>query len=331
MENPPRKSFDGFMGTPAAKALGLVLAFAVCFFMMYMGLYTQYCLFVFIGVLLFVIPKLFGVKDIKALAALGVVFLVATTLIGGLVFSAPIMEDNTTEDFSDEKFTNLEITEVSDGKYLFSVDYAGSSAELHMGNVGTTTFSVIFGLNYKADTICTMNEKMQYVLTGNEGKYSAEIDLKDGTLYSFFLSGDDGYDSEVAIISENVSDGDFTKHALIWNLYVTAIVAIMFFLILILTTWMRSNLEKTRKKMEAEGRLYPQGYGRCKDCGMLVLPGENVCRKCGAPIDVPEEYRRKPVEQPKSKETFECSDCGKEVPSDATVCPHCGATFDEEE
>lgn len=331
MENTPRKPYDGFMGTPAAKVVGLVLAFAVCFFMMYMGLYTQYCLFVFIGVLLFVIPKLFGVKDFKVLAVLGVVFLVATTCIGGLCFSAPIMEDNTTEDFSDEKFTNLEIVEKEDGKYQFSVDYAGSEANLHVGNVGTTTFKVIFGLNYKAEEICTLDKDYQFTMVGNEGRYTADVKLDKDVIYSFFITGDEGDETEFVIVSENLSDGVFTSHALKWNLYVAAIVAIMFFLILILTTWMRANLEKTRKKMEAEGRLYPQGYGRCKDCGMLVLPGENVCRKCGAPIDVPEEYRRKPVQQePAVKETFQCSDCGKEVPSDATVCPHCGAEFDEE-
>ena len=55
--NTPRKPYNGFIGTPAAKVLGLITAFAVTFLMMYMGAYTQYCLFAFVGALLFIIPK----------------------------------------------------------------------------------------------------------------------------------------------------------------------------------------------------------------------------------------------------------------------------------
>ena len=96
-------------------------------------------------------------------------------------------------------------------------------------------------------------------------------------------------------------------------------------LISLLTWWMRQNLERTRARLEAEGRLYPQGYGRCKRCGSLVLPGEIICRKCGEYVDVPEEMRVKKVNY------FECSECGREVPPDAGVCPYCGEAFEEDE
>lgn len=101
--------------------------------------------------------------------------------------------------------------------------------------------------------------------------------------------------------------------------------AVIFFIILIFSAIMRRSAEKTRAKMEAEGRLYPKGYGTCKNCGAMVLPGEVNCRKCGAYIDVPEELK------PHKKDSFTCSECGAEVPADAKVCPKCGATFDEED
>jgi RNA polymerase subunit RPABC4/transcription elongation factor Spt4 len=97
-----------------------------------------------------------------------------------------------------------------------------------------------------------------------------------------------------------------------------------FLVLVVLTWWLRKNLERTRARLEAEGRLYPQGYGRCKRCGALVLPGEVMCRKCGEYIDVPEEMRVKKVNY------FECSECGREVDKDAGVCPFCGEAFEDD-
>ncbi|MCL2143158.1 MAG: hypothetical protein FWH44_02740, partial [Methanomassiliicoccaceae archaeon] len=91
------------------------------------------------------------------------------------------------------------------------------------------------------------------------------------------------------------------------GLYLVGIIlnlVLSFVLLVVLVWWMRRNLERTRARLEAEGRLYPQGYGRCKRCGSLVLPGEVCCRKCGEYIDVPEEMRVKKVNY------FECSECG---------------------
>jgi len=108
-------------------------------------------------------------------------------------------------------------------------------------------------------------------------------------------------------------------------MYITGVViALPFMLLCVMIWWMRKNLEKTRERLEKEGRLYPPGYGRCKRCGTIVLPGEAACRKCGEYVDVPEEMRVKKVNY------FECSECGREVPGDAGVCPYCGESFDDE-
>ena len=115
---------------------------------------------------------------------------------------------------------------------------------------------------------------------------------------------------------------DASASDVILSIFVTLILP--FLILALLTWWMRRNLERVRARMEAEGRLYPQGYGRCKRCGSLVLPGEAMCRKCGEYVDVPEEMRVKKVSY------FECSECGREVPQDAGVCPYCGEAFDDE-
>ncbi len=77
------------------------------------------------------------------------------------------------------------------------------------------------------------------------------------------------------------------------------------FVILTLAGWFfRSRMQKTRTKMENEGRLYPQGYGRCAKCNAIILPGEVECRKCGAYIDRPDDMRQKKVDY------FRCTNCG---------------------
>ena len=98
-----------------------------------------------------------------------------------------------------------------------------------------------------------------------------------------------------------------------------------FLLLSMITWWMRKNIERTRARMEAEGRLYPPGYGRCRRCSSVVLPGEIICKRCGEYVDVPEEMRVKKVN------CFECSECGREVPKDAGVCPYCGEAFEEDD
>lgn len=101
-----------------------------------------------------------------------------------------------------------------------------------------------------------------------------------------------------------------------------AFTASMFFMILIFSTIIRKTIEKTRVEMENDGRLYPNGYGRCKKCGSIVLPGEIACKKCGVYIDIPDNIRAK------KKDFFICSECGAEVSDDSEKCPKCGVMFD---
>lgn len=318
MDNTQRASYEGFMGTPAAKGLGLLLGFAVAFGMVCAGLYRNTCLFVFVGVLLFVIPKLFGVKRFSTLAVLGVAFLLITPVVGALCFSAPTIDDDKISDITGE-FHDASV--VRDGDtYDITVVFDGTptgDVKVFTPTLGTVSFNVeIYPMNTDG-----------YVMTNTSGNTYVfnDLALESGKVYKiYFESGD--VRSGSATVDANITDGDITKHALIWNFYVVGMAAIVFFLVLVLTTYMRRSLEKTRARMEAEGRLYPQGYGRCKECGMLVLPGEVTCRKCGAYIEIPEEIKAK---MKRKVEYTECSECGAEVPSDARKCPKCGASFDE--
>ncbi|MCL1810893.1 MAG: zinc ribbon domain-containing protein, partial [Methanomassiliicoccaceae archaeon] len=177
------------------------------------------------------------------------------------------------------------------------------------------------------------------VLDTTDGSVSGTVEVDGNTfnidrgkLYIGHLAvkktGEESFDRDSATYTRFLTDafdGDVTSLCLYGCLISTVYVMIIFLMIMLFSNFMRGRMERTRERMEQEGRLYPQGYGKCEECGAIVLPGEVNCRKCGAYIDRPEEMK------PNKKDFFECSECGAEVPSDARRCPKCGAEFDEEE
>lgn len=322
-----QNGFAGFIGTKPAKILGLVLAFAIGMLMMYFELFSIMCMYMVIGIILFAIPKLLGVSSFKLMVILGVSFFLASSLFGALGVSQPYVNSmSNPADFDSNGFTDVTIVAEDDGKYTFTTSYTSTDpstiVKLKAGKISSICYTAIpANIDYKVYS-------MDY--NSVTKTYSCTIgDISPKNLYSYGFETVDGSNTVTASTYNRMyapmSDSELMTFTITWNMYTCVLVTLVFFLILMLTTWMRKNLEKTRAKMEAEGRLYPQGYGRCKDCGGIVLPGELTCRKCGAYIDVPTEIKIKKVD------TFECSECGAEVPNDATTCPRCGAVFDEED
>ena len=325
-----RKSYDGFMGTQYAKLLGLVLAFVVSFAILAL-LGTDYGLYMFVGIILYIIPRLFHVKNYKVMAVLGVGFLLVSTLVGGLLFTAPAMNAQTTEDMEGNGFEYIFVDDEGDGKYRISVTVTSGDTYpvLHYGPVGSTCFSDVRSLNvHMVKTEVEKEIEMEY--DPINGWYMATVDLPDGKPWYIYFTTDN-HVSDRGLVTANISDAQITSFAIMTNFSTVLIPIITFFIILCVMMFFNRKVEHVREEMEAEGRLYPQGMGRCKECGMVVLPGETVCRKCGAVIDVPEEFRRKPAPQPAPQTHFECSECGASVPADSKVCPNCGASFDEDD
>lgn len=146
-------------------------------------------------------------------------------------------------------------------------------------------------------------------------------DTADGTHYY----KDDDSSTFRGFTDACVYSGD--SAGIVWGgaAYGMAFFAAIFFFITLCAWFFRRTMKNARKKMEDQGRLYPQGYGRCTKCGAIILPGEVECRKCGTYIERPDEMKTKKVDY------FRCTNCGSEVPANAEVCPKCGATFTEEE
>ena len=333
-EEVPKTGFQKFKGTKATIAIGAVLAIAVGVLMFYLNLFNACCGmgFILIGILMFVVLNIFGVDSTKLLVAVGILFFVIATAFGGLYVSKEFIDSNSNVGSYDSNgFSGVEITYLPSGDLSVSVKYTGdrtidtSSVICNYGEMSFVCYKTYN--NYSGD-----DYKHSMTLTGDV--YTCTFKASDTKIGVFSFEAKSGDDNIVSIdgfykgsINDNGLFSDYNLFTLQGNAYYTLIVTLMFMLVIFFTKWSKKNLEKNMAKLEAEGRLYPQGYGRCKECNSIVLPGETCCRKCGAVVELPEKY----INSLEEIDYFECSDCGAKVPSDANVCPNCGAKFDEEE
>ena len=322
-------AMNKLMTGKAGPYFGFVIALLIGIMFAYLGLYTMLCGFggaLICAILLYMIPKSMG-ANIKHLAVFGVIALLVLSAFSAFVISKPFIQN--AEGVHDQgDFRDISVEPFNDdGPYVFSVTYAFTGTEDKIE------------LEYNASQMVQQrglargsgdNSVVPVTATVGDVHTFTVPEFPDNYVlyYKFVVRNSAGEVTKTAgefIGPVTMDDSQLNMFCFTGNLYYIGInVIAFFFLIVLITTWMRSNLEKTRARLEAEGRLYPQGYGRCKECGTIVLPGEVVCRKCGAYIDVPDEMKVKKVEY------FECSDCGKEVPLASEKCPFCGASFEDD-
>lgn len=342
----PKTGFDAFRGTPLAIILGIILGVGAALVFMYTGVYYTCCFFMgylIVALVLYYLPKLLGADKVQWQAIVAVLFFVCSSCFGAMVVSPDAISHNEWHEgdsFDSSGFSNLHITEgtTSEGKteLVFTFYYdseCGGKIGVQEQRVKYIHYNNVNALN----TIQSFHGAETKYGTEPEGKSTYEVHVTDcvnDSMYHFKLvkfkeaeSTNTNVDTGTKAYLYDYHLSDNHKSEIVWlgNCYQTGIVTGVFVIVCVLMFLMNRYLAKAREKMEAEGRLYPQGYGRCKECGTMVLPGETCCRKCGAYVDIPDEMRVKKVD------SFHCSDCGAEVPADALCCPRCGAKFDEDD
>ncbi|MDR3205774.1 MAG: zinc ribbon domain-containing protein [Candidatus Methanoplasma sp.] len=288
------------------------------------GFGASFCLgMLIIAVILYMVPRMAGATDVRLLAGLGVVFFVSSVLLGAFVMAPGFIDGISGTPSANDHFEDIEYTFENEGLSVsvtvIDADLSGKDVFYYYGKVSGIGFGTVNA---------ALDESIALPLDSG-ATYKGFVPLDPSTLYAGHIGLSEGGKETDAISYNSVLvgafDGDITGPALYGCAVSAVYILLFFFMILVLSGLMKSRLEKARTKLEQEGRLYPQGYGRCAQCGGVVLPGEVKCRKCGAYIDRPDEMR------PSKKDFFECSECGAEVPPEAESCPRCGAAFDAEE
>ena len=312
---------EEFSALSTKQLIAIIAAIAIALVLEALGFASMCIGFLIVAVLLYMIPHLMGVTSVRLKAIIGVIFIILSIALGTFGYMGinhdmadTINADNKyVQDVSYDETTGiLTMTLVpADGKDLVPTVKYGTISGVAFGAVRSTD-------SQTADIAYTQKSPTSYTGT-------ADIDLPSNKFCLVTIYVDEDKKTGMSFtVDTGISDGDMMFVCFVGSAYITAYIAAMYFIILIFSALMRRSLGKTREKMEKEGRLYPQGYGRCKKCGAIVLPGEINCRKCGEPIDVPEEFK------PKKKDKFVCSECGCEITEDAKICPKCGKVFDED-
>lgn len=285
------------------------------------GTAKQPLMWIIVAAILYLFPHFLGAGP-KLKACYPLVFAVIAIVIGSCAVAPAYVDEHSSEHLTGNGLS-VDIVP-SDDSLTVTAFYSGSeprtadmvvayceinyiafrSEQLSEGIDGLTLVNISDGV---PQTVPMDGSKLYYLLVGytdSDGKLDPDT-MSNATLTGFQYGGNDRelLGSAIAVLA----------------------VLIIFYLILVLSTLMRRRLSSTRQKMEAQGRLYPQGYGRCNFCGAIVLPGQINCSKCGAYIDRPESMK------PHKKDYFVCGNCGCEVSSGMTECPKCGAKFDSEE
>jgi len=336
----PESGLQRFRNSKVAYPIGVILALALGVALFYMGIYGFACGlgFILIAAAVFIVVKWFNGKGVKKMAIFGVLFLIVMLLSSIFVMSVPTMDSKSDVSAANGNgFSDIAIGYDDSGNITsVSVTYTGEMTEQNTLYFHLDQASIMF-TSYR---VLDRNESKEMELKVQEGTntytWNGTLSLDNHTLYGFFFKNvkTDAADKEkketvatsnIALVIKTMEQGDKISLALNSNLVSVITVTLLFAVIVFFSERASKNMEKIRAQMEAEGRLYPKGYGRCKQCGTVVLPGETNCRKCGAFIEVPEEYRKN------LSEYFECSECGAQIPADSAFCPKCGAKFDEED
>jgi len=310
---------DEFKELNAKQWLAIAGAFAACALLVATGLQAAMCMgFLLVAVILYMIPHIAGVTSPKIKAVVGVVFIIVLLLVGTFCYNGSVINKEMVSTAVDP---SIELMYYEDG----IITVVSSNPDLDLDVLTAPVSEMCFGqaTNYDRSQIKIID--MVY----EDGIYTASpIIIED--CYQLIevaldMNGDDTKFTYYYMIYLNNNVSNITELSFYGAGVLMAMIGGVYFIMLIFSELMRRSARKTRDKMEKDGRLYPQGYSKCKECGTMVLPGEITCRKCGAPIEVPDD-----VKVLHKKDFFECSECGTEVPMDAKVCPKCGAKFDED-
>lgn len=283
-----QSKYGGYLGLLLATVVTVMLTMVT-----YIYVSSILCLLpMLVAFLAYGIPTYLGFKDRKKLAIFGLgLFLLIGVALGSALYvnidgyeAAPLSSDDNA--LIDGIATPAQGVPGDTYNFTVTLTSTGNNASVGLellNNWDSTTRNL------------TMTSMGVSNTTGTETFYIQLSDMDEGIYYfSYHLSNDTAYvetDQEFGPVNAGM-DVVFNNCLMSGILVSYLEIAILFYVLLLLTWWM----DRSKKKMFAM-----------------------------------EQTRKKPVEKRAMDEKFVCSDCGGDVPSDADKCPKCGAKFDDDE
>ncbi|MDD3398525.1 MAG: zinc ribbon domain-containing protein [Candidatus Methanomethylophilaceae archaeon] len=332
----PQDGFENsvkrFLSSRASLPFGLLLTVLVCTLLLYVETTGTLCFgTLLIAVSAYVIPRVFGMRDLKRVLIWG---LLMVFLISGIamVFTSSFYssEEMLTVSSSDGILLNATVSPHlpnESGIYRFTVIVTETGFDgivLELGDVDSVYLNFIMG-----GGVTEYNMTIDGNYSGVGNLYYVDIALTNDTNHFFVVKAiiADEVASFTALSPYPTLRGDDPVFYFAGNLYYLALnVGLPFFVLAFFSWWIRRNMDMAIERMREEGRLPPLETV-CPRCGHKNPSALRHCAQCGEELPV---FQPPILRQPeKKKETFMCSECGADVDEDATECPNCGEPFED--
>ena len=325
-------SMKRFLSSRAAVPVGLLLTIMVCTLLLYVETTGTLCFgTLLIAISAYMIPRLFGMRDLKRTIIWGLLMLFLVSSIA-MVFTSSFYssEEMLSVSSSDGILQNATVSPHlpdDSGIYRFTVLVTSGSFDdivLELGKVDSVYLNFIMGSNVAEHPMAIDGN-----YSGAGTLYYVDVTLSEGENHFFVVK---------ALIADKISTftslspyptlrGEDSLFYFAGNLYYLALnVGLPFFVLAFFSWWIRRNMDMAMERMREEGRIPPLETA-CPRCGQSNPSSLRQCNQCGAdmPVFQPPNLRQ----AAKKKETFMCSECGADVDEDATVCPKCGEPFED--
>ncbi len=333
-EEQPQSKAVAFMQSKYAVPVGLVLALAISAFLLVGERDGTLCMAtLLIAVAGYIIPRNFGLRDIKKLMVWGVAFVMIVTSMA-FFMSWSYYEDGASGPVSsaDGELVDGWVSPygiAEDGVYNYTVTVHGnlSDVRVHVGVIQVMYLEAAAGDLLENHSM----SRIEQLPDGGE-VYSVLVPLDEGEIYFFYFS------AENEDYRTSDGEGPNTKGPMdaAWFYFtqnfnnIFTLVGLPFFFLAFISWWMRRNIDRAVERMEEQGRIPPREGRPCVKCKTPLSKDAETCPGCGREIPqyIPPPQMAKEEPEPKEDE-FVCSECGATVDDEATFCPSCGEEFED--
>ncbi|MEM0448546.1 MAG: hypothetical protein QW520_01825 [Methanomassiliicoccales archaeon] len=289
-ESGAKDKWQEFRNSKLGLAFGLVLTVLLTLVLMLYGGHVFCFAPLLAAILLYLVPKYFGLKGMKKIAIFGILVLFAVGLIIGFTFFTILREVQPEPVSSNDGILTQGQVIPFRGNELSKFNY---SVILTGGNDTPDLWLTTYDY-FASNQARTFNLSNSFALGDSKRVFFVEVEVPK-SLYRYSFSyrmpqSDEIVRTGVAWGPIMVSDGDILSHELYFNVIYVVVNGGLWFAFVLLTVWWMGSSKKRMEELQK---------------------------------------RKMEQSKEETKEKFVCSECGADVPAEAQECPQCGEKFED--